>query len=283
VSGLAKTVAKRVKAARAFVFDMDGTLVLGSATGGNYTPFPGAVDLLVALRARKTPFRVFTNGTAKPPAAYAAALREAGLDVRDEEFMTPASAAADWFVKKRIKRVRAMGNEGLHAPLREAGIEIIPPGAADGGAQAVMTAWYKDFSLADLERACKDIWAGAQLTTSSNVPFFATAGGRSIGHSFAINAAIRSLTGKKPRILGKPSADAYFAALHRMGLPADAAPQTVVVGDDPALEMRMARLTGALGIAMTTGIQTAKNFRDGPESDRPHAILDGLQPILEAL
>ena len=280
---LSKAACLRVARARAFVFDMDGTLVLGSAAGGNYTPLPGAVALLAALRARQTPFRIFTNGTAKPPRAYAAALRACGLEVRDEEFMTPASAAADWFVRKKITRVRAMGGEGLHAPLREAGIEIIEPGSKATGAEAVMTASYPGFCLADLEHACADIWAGAALTTASHVPFFATAGGRSIGHGFAINAAIRALTGKKALILGKPSRSAYAVALRQMRLPAIAAPETVIVGDDPALEMRMARSTNALGVAVTTGINTAQDFRATPAAQRPDAILDSLLPLLEAL
>jgi 4-nitrophenyl phosphatase len=281
--GFSKAASLRVGRARAFVFDMDGTLVLGTASGGHYNPLPGAVDLLATLRARQTPFRIFTNGTAKPPRVYAAALRESGLDVKDEEFMTPASAAADWFVRKKIGRVRAMGGEGLHAPLREAGIEIIEPGSKATGAEAVMTAWYEGFSIADLERACNDIWAGAILTTASNVRFFATAGGRSIGHSFAINAAIRSLTGKNALILGKPSRSAYAVALRQMGIPIAAASDTVIIGDDPALEMRMARSTKALGVAITTGIQNATGFRAAPSTDRPDAILDSLMPLLEVL
>jgi ribonucleotide monophosphatase NagD (HAD superfamily) len=174
---LKKSEARRVATARAFIFDMDGTLVLGSATGGGFAPLPGAVDLLAALRARGTPFRVFTNGTAKIPKLYAAALREAGLPVRDEEMMTPATAAADWFVRRNIKRVRALGGEGLQGPLIEAGLEVIAPSETAAGVEAVFTGWYKEFSLADMELACRDIWAGARLTSSSNVPFFATAGG----------------------------------------------------------------------------------------------------------
>ncbi len=278
-----KSEARRVATARAFIFDMDGTLVLGSATGGGFAPLPGAVDLLAALRARGTPFRVFTNGTAKIPKLYAAALREAGLPVRDEEMMTPATAAADWFVRRNIKRVRALGGEGLQGPLIEAGLEVIAPSETAAGVEAVFTGWYKEFSLADMELACRDIWAGARLTSSSNVPFFATAGGRSIGHSFAINAAIRSLTGKQARVLGKPSRDAMHCALRRMGLPAAAAAQTVVVGDDPALEMRLARNAGAMGIAVTTGILGRRALRDVHAGEQPDLVLDSLEPILRAV
>jgi HAD superfamily hydrolase (TIGR01450 family) len=265
------------------IFDMDGTLVLGSPGGGGFKPLPGAAALLEKLRLRGTPFRVFTNGTAKIPKLYAASLREAGLDVHDDEMMTPATSAADWFVRRKIKRIRALGGDGLQIPLREAGLDVIGPDDPADRVEAVFTGWYKAFSLADMERACRDIWAGAQLTTSSNVPFFATAGGRSIGHSFAINAAIRSLTAKRARILGKPSRDAMSCALRQMGLPASAGARTVVVGDDPALEMRLAKNSGAFAVAVTTGILDRAALSLADPGERPDLILDSLEPILEAL
>ncbi len=274
---------KRIAAAGAMIFDMDGTLVLGSAAGGGYKPLPGAIALLAALKSRGTPFRVFTNGTAKMPRDYAASLREAGLDVEDGEMMTPATAAADWFLRRKIKRVRALGGAGLQGPLIEAGLDVIGPAETAADVEAVFTGWYKEFSLADMERACQDIWAGALMTSSSNVPFFATAGGRSIGHSFAINAAIRSLTGKRARVLGKPSRDAMACALRQMGLPASAGVRAVVVGDDPALEMRLANNSGAMGIAVTTGVQDRAAFARTDAAERPALVLDGLEPILEAI
>jgi len=274
---------KRVAAARAMIFDMDGTLVLGSAHGAGFKPLPAAVALLARLRERGTPFRVFTNGTAKMPRDYAASLREAGLDVLDTEMMTPATSAAEWFLRRKIKRVRALGGEGLQGPLQEAGLDVIGPTETATGIEAVFTGWYKGFSLDDMERACRDIWAGALMTSSSNVPFFATAGGRSIGHSFAINAAIRSLTGKRARVLGKPSRDAMACALRQMGLPASAGVRAVVIGDDPALEMRLANNSGAMGIAVTTGVQDRAAFARTEPAERPDVVLDGLEPILEAI
>jgi len=262
---------------------MDGTLVLGQASGGGFLALPGAAGLLAKLRGRGTPFRVFTNGTARAPVYYAGALREAGLDVRDEEMMTPATSAADWFLRRKIRRVRALGGEGLQGPLREAGLEVVGPDEEADKVEAVFTGWYAAFSLACMERACHDLWAGAQLTTASNVPFFATAGGRAIGHSFAINAAIRALTDKRARILGKPSREAMACALRRMGLPASAGARTVVVGDDPALEMRLAKNAGAMGIAVTTGLhnRTALSLTD--KAERPDVVLEGLEPIIAAI
>ena len=84
--------------------------------------------------ARGIPVRVFTNGTAKPPAAYAASLRRAGFDVADEEMMTPSSSAAAWFVRNKVARVRVLGVPGCAAPLADAGIEVVAPAASAGDA-----------------------------------------------------------------------------------------------------------------------------------------------------
>ncbi|MDB5663246.1 MAG: haloacid dehalogenase [Sphingomonas bacterium] len=262
-------VANRIATARGFIFDMDGTIALGDSASGGHRAIPGAVDLLARLRRDGRPFRVFTNGSAKAPADYAASLRAAGFDVQDEEMMTPSVSAAEYLVATGLKRVRVLGNAGTMAPLIAAGIEVIGPSEKADGVQAVFTGWHREFGFPDLEAACNDIWAGAVLTSASHVPFFATQAGRGIGTSFAINAAITALTKVKPTVLGKPSRHALAAALRRMGLPRSAAREVVVVGDDPALEMRMANRAGAVSVCVATGLQTLETMAALEAAERP--------------
>jgi HAD superfamily hydrolase (TIGR01450 family) len=280
---LQNAVRERLSCVRALIFDMDGTLVLGNAASGAHEALPGAVDLLALLKARGIPFRVFTNGTAKAPGVYAASLRAAGLDVDDSEMMTPSTAAADWFVRRGIRRVRVLGLQGVQAPLREAGLDVVGPSEKADGVEAVFTGWFREFTFPDLEAACRDVWAGALLTTASNVPFFAARGGRAIGASFAINAMIRSLTGKKAKVLGKPSREALRCALRSMGLPAANEVLTAVVGDDPALEMRMANVAGALGVAVTTGLNDHAAFVGAAPAERPDIVLSDLRFLIKVL
>jgi 4-nitrophenyl phosphatase len=205
-------IVARIRNASGFIFDMDGTIALGDAASGGHKALAFATEVIAAIRARGTPFRVFTNGTAKPPAIYAASLRGAGFDLRDEEMMTPSTSAAIWFVKQGISRVRVLGNDGVGAPLKAAGIEVIGPSEKATGVEAVYTGWFREFTFPDLEAACESIWDGAILTTASHVPFFATATGRAIGASFAVNVMITALTGKRAKVLGKPSRIAFDAA-----------------------------------------------------------------------
>ncbi len=282
-TAFSNALVKRLRTAQGFIFDMDGTLVLGDAASGGHKPLPGAVDLLAALRSRGVPFRVFTNGTAKPPATYAAGLRKVGFDLRDEEMMTPSTSAAQWFLKQGIGKVRVLGLDGVAQPLVAAGIEAVGPTEAAEAVEAVYTGWYKEFTFPALEAACHDLWAGARLTTASNVPFFATATGRAIGSSFAINAMLKAMTGKQAKVLGKPSVDAFRVAMQAMSLPRTAAAKMVVVGDDPALEMRMAVSAGAFGVGMTTGLMKRGNVRSLVAAEKPHALLETLEGLAERL
>jgi 4-nitrophenyl phosphatase len=275
-------ITARIKNASGFIFDMDGTIALGDAASGGHNALPFATQTLAAIRARGIPFRVFTNGTAKPPAAYAASLRSAGFDLRDEEMMTPSSSAALWFVKQGISRVRVLGNHGVAAPLIEAGITVIEPSEKASGVEAVYTGWFREFTFPDMEAACTSVWDGAILTTASHVPFFATATGRAIGASFAINVMITSLTGKRAKVLGKPSRIAFDAAARSMGLGRSAAKNIVVVGDDPGLEMRMANGAGAMSIGMTTGLMKRDTVQTLSTAEMPDVLLDTLAPLLAA-
>lgn len=275
-------MAEKIAGARGFIFDMDGTIALGNAASGQHEALPGAVELLAALRRRGIPFRVFTNGTAKPPAAYARGLRAAGFDLADEEMMTPSTSAAIWLEQQGLRRVRMLGDPGTEVPLVERGIEVIGP-SDKAQVDAVYTCWFRGFTFPDLEAACQSVWDGARLTTASHVPFFATATGRGIGSSFAINRMIASLTGKRARVLGKPSRVALDVAMGAMGLPRSAAAQIVVVGDDPALEMAMARKAGATGIGMTTGLMQPDTIHALPPGQQPHAVIRQLSLITQAL
>ena len=272
---------ERIANAKGFIFDMDGTLALGDAASGGHVALPGAVALLARIKKRGIPVRVLTNGTAKPPAAYAASLRAAGFDLADEEMMTPSTSAAVWLTARGIRRVRVLGDPGTAAPLADAGIEVIAPSVPAEGVEAVYTGWFREFCFRDLEAAVRDIWAGARAVTASHVPFFATREGRGLGSSFPMNVVLRAWTGKLPKILGKPSRECFYTALKLMGLPRSAAADVVVVGDDPKLEMRMANKVGAISVGVATGLSSLKEMEALGPAERPQLALASVADLLD--
>jgi NagD protein len=270
---------QRLAAVRGFVFDMDGTLVLGDRRGHGLRPLPGAVQLTSWVARRGLPFVVFTNGTTRTPAQLAEAMRSIGFRLPHSAIMTPAVSAVRLFTRMGYQSVMVLGGAGLASPLREAGLSVVPPA---GGvlADAVLAGWFPEFTMPALEAACDAVWGGAALYSCSQTPFFAVAGGRALGTSRAISAMIRSLTGCRVRVVGKPSADALRAAAERLGVPAA---QLAVVGDDPELEVPMAHRGRALAIAVGTGLGKAGAYDGLPASRRPHLQLRGVDELLSLL
>jgi ribonucleotide monophosphatase NagD (HAD superfamily) len=182
------------------------------------------------------------------------------------------------FARRGYQRIMVLGGPGLTEPLREAGIEVVPPSvAAIGHVDAVFAGWFREFTMDHLEAACHAVWAGAALYSASETPFFATAGGRALGTSRAISAMIRSITGCGLTITGKPSLDALRAAAARLGVPAS---RLAVVGDDPLLEVPMAHRGRALAIAVGTGLGAADAYDHLPAPRRPHLHLRGVDELL---
>jgi HAD superfamily hydrolase (TIGR01450 family) len=268
--------ADRIASARGFIFDMDGTLALGDKLSGGHVALPGAVELIDALRQKGTPFRVFTNGSAKPPPLLAASLRRAGFDVRDEEMMTPTTVAAAWLVEQGHQKVRVLGDPDVDVPVRAKGIEVVAPDAPADGVTAVYSAWFRGFGFTALEAACRDLWNGATLVTASHVPFFASKEGKAIGSSFAINVMLTALTDQPARVLGKPAREAFDYAVADMGLGREDGAHVVVVGDDPALEMRMANAAGAISVGVASGLHSLETMQALEQSERPLLALEGV-------
>ena len=279
-SGSVTAARERLKTVRGFVFDLDGTLVLGDRNGRGLTPLPGALEITRWAARERLPFVVFTNGTTKTPGVLAQALRGIGFDLPDDAVMTPASSAVDVLTRRGHRRVLVLGRDGLTGPLLDAGLEVVRPACPAEGrrrADAVLVGWYPEFTMPALEAACHAVWDGAAVYSCSQAMFFATAQGRALGTSRAISAMIRSLTGCRVHLVGKPSLDALRTAAGRLGLrPRELA----VVGDDPELEVPMAHRGRALAVAVASGLAAAGSFDHLPPHRRPHLHLGGVDELL---
>lgn len=270
----------RLRPVEGLMFDLDGTLVLSDRSLSGYQVLPGAVELLNELKARGIPFVVLTNGTNYPSSVQAAKLRALGLAISDDALLTPSSVAADLMPRRGVKRALVLGTPGVGHALAEVGVRTVF--TDDEGADrvdAVYIGWHPDCGMKDIEVAAKAIWNGAQLYVASDVPFFATAGGKSMGYSYAISAAVRRIT-RAPMILtGKPSLHALRLVAKRLGIPMS---RVGVVGDDPLVEMIMARRGGAVGFGVTTGITKEHGWAKQAPGRRPDRVLHRLGELLEA-
>ena len=195
MSSVPKLEPSSLPAVRGWMFDVDGTLLLSDRSLGGYELLPGAIETLRALERRGTPYVLLTNGSAYAPAEQAARMRQLGLPDAAEQMLTPSSVAAELMQRQGVRRALVLGTAGVGQALRDIGIETVHTGEPRASeVDAVYVGWHPKCGMPDIEAAAHAIWAGARLYVASDVPFFVTKQGRTIGYSFAIVAAIRRLT-----------------------------------------------------------------------------------------
>ena len=260
------------------MFDLDGTLILSDHKLGQYRLLPGAVELLEELDRRGLPFVALTNGSAYPAAQQAPRLAALGLPIGPERLFTPNSVAIGLFKARGVERVLVLGTEGVRAALEGEGIATCVPGDADAGkADAVYVAWHPDCNMTDIHAACTAVMNGAAFYCASDVPFFATQSGPAFGYSCAIAGAIVRVTGVEPELTGKPSQAALQFVASQLGAEPD---KVAVIGDDPRVEIEMARVGGAIGIGVTTGTTSRAQWAAQDDIRRPHHVIDSLAEFL---
>ena len=277
----AKRRQEKLPPIKGFMFDLDGTLLLSDRSLGGYELLPGAAEVLLTLKQRAIPFVVLTNGSAYPTAEQAAKLRKLGLPVEDVQMLTPSSVAADLMSRRGVKRALVLGTRGVGHALAESGIDIVFTGEPRASeVDAVYVGWHPDCGMKDIEAACQAIWGGAKLYVASDVPFFATKQGRTMGYSYAIVGAIRRVTQAPMILTGKPSQHALRFVAKKLGV---ASREVGVIGDDPGVEVIMARRGGAAAFGVTTGVTSLEGWKRESGKRRPHRVLAQIRDLLRCL
>jgi HAD superfamily hydrolase (TIGR01450 family) len=267
----------RLDDVQGFMFDIDGTLLhRGEDFRGH--PQPGAVEVLERIRASGRRLVLFTNGSHVPSARIAAACREDGLHVTDEELLTPVDSATAWLSRHPEHHpVLTFASESVRDHMRAHDVRL-----TDGDdAGAVFVAHLGDVDLDMVERAARAITTrGAPLFTSSYVPGYAGRNGIIFSRGAMITAAIAKVSGARPRVLGKPSRAAVAALRARLGVPTR---HMAVVGDDLNMDVVLGRMGGSRTVLVRSGISGRLGLEDIPERRRPDAIVDAVGDLLERL
>ena len=266
----------RLDERRGFMFDIDGTL-LHRGPDGRGRPQPGAVAVLDRIRATGRKLVLFTNGSHLPAERIAQGLREDGVPVTDEELLTPVESAISYL------RAHHDGTPALlfaSAPVRERFAQRGIPVATGEEAGVVFVAHLEQVDMTELDRAARAVLRGAPLFTGSYARGYAGANGMIFSHGAMITAAIAKVTGARPRVLGKPSRPAVAEVSSRLGVPAS---EIAVIGDDLGMDIALGRLGGSLTVLVRSGISGAIDLDRVPERQRPDAVIDGVEDLLDLL
>jgi HAD superfamily hydrolase (TIGR01450 family) len=266
----------RLDGVRGFVFDVDGSLVHRGADF-RARPLPGAVEVLEAIRASGRPLVLFTNGSHMGPEAFAAGLREDGLPVADDELLTPVCSAITYLTRRHPgEPALVFGSSVVRERMVAAGVPLVETDAA----KVVFVAHVGDVSLDAMEIAARAVMNGAKLLTANYQRGFWGANGIIFSRGAMVTAGIARVTGARPIVVGKPSRAAVDELSARLGVPAS---EVAVIGDDIGMDIALGHLGGSKTILVRSGISGTVDLNGIPERKRPHAVVDGVEEILDWL
>lgn len=265
----------RLDDVRGFVFDVDGTLVRRFPDGVH--PLPGAVEVLNAIRESGRKLAIFTNGSHLTPEVFAAELRADGLPVSDEEIVTPVRSALSYLRRRHDGApVQLFAQPPVRERMIAEGVNVV-----DGeGAEVVLVLHVDDADFPELERAARAILGGARLLTANYLPAYAGANGPIFSRGAMVTAAIAKAASARPTVVGKPSKAAVQELRDRLGV---ASEELLVTGDDVRMDIGLGHIAGARTVLVRSGITGNMDLSRLPEDRRPHAVIDGVEELLEWL
>ena len=225
---------------------MDGTIYIDEHL------VPGARELLAHLDAHGLGYVFVTNNSSARARDYHARLHRLGIEVRPEQVITSGDATLSYLRRHTPHRsAYVLGTPAFEAECRDQGLDL---DAADPA--CVVVAYDKTLTFAKLERACELLFAGK--------PYFATHPDKTcittrglIPDIAAIISACEAVTGRLPKIIGKPYPEMVDAALERLGTSID---DTAIVGDQLDTDMAMAAASRTLGVLMMSGETTRDSW-----------------------
>jgi HAD superfamily hydrolase (TIGR01450 family) len=253
----------------AILLDMDGVLYHGDR------PLPEAAKFLE--RIRSIPQLFITNNPILPPQAVADKLSRMGLPrPQPQQIITSAQATARWLSREKPGfRHFAVGAEGLHLALREAGVE--DPEKAD----FVVVGEGPGLDYASLTLGINLIVKqGARLVaTNPDVNVDATVDGehRLVPGGGALVAPFAVASGVEPVVIGKPNPLLFEMALDQLGCVAE---RCLMIGDRPDTD-----IAGAARLGLQTALVRTGRFAPGepwPEDlPRPDWDVESLPQLLQ--
>jgi HAD superfamily hydrolase (TIGR01450 family) len=259
------------------MFDLDGTLVQRSPTAT--TPIAGAREVIEAIRASGRPLTIFTNASHVTPATIARGIRRAGLEISDDEVLTPICSALTYLAERHAgEDILVFGTEAIKTQMASEGVSLV---SAEDAAKAsvVLVAHADEAALSALESAAWAIIGGASFLTTNYMRAYAGADGPILSRGAMIAAAIAKASAKRPKVVGKPSPVAARELSRRLGVTAE---EIVVVGDDVGMDIALGRIGGSRTVLVRTGI--GGGSVDGVREDRrPDLVVDSVHDLLALL
>jgi len=251
-------------ALKGVIFDIDGVLEYQGVV------YPGAVEVVQALRTRGLVLRCLTNSTLKSRASCAGKLRSQGFPIQDEQVITASYAAARYLDELRPRSVwvlqeRAGLDEFQAYPQDRTDPEVIVIGDNRSC-----------FDFDTLNQVLRLLKKGAKLVGMQNELVDGSLGDLELNVGSWVGMLERA-SGVPATYIGKPFPYAFELTLRSMGLDRT---EVVMVGDRISSDILGAANAGMASVLVKTGEFHAADL-DG--TVRPTAVVNGMADLLACL
>lgn len=250
---------------RAVALDLDGVVWRGEER------LPGVPQFFTFLNQRGIPYVFLTNNSTRTPAEYVPKIGRYAIPVHDHQVINSGIVTAEAMVKNYPSGtpIYVVGSESLAVMLRARGYLIDPDNA-----QVVVVGLDTQMTYEKLTIAGRRILAGAAFIGTNADATFPVPGGLTPGAGSLI-AAVQTMTGHKPLIMGKPQPTMFEIALERLGAPPE---RTLMIGDRLDTD-----ILGAAGVSMKTAlVLTGISHReDIPRAQaHPDLVTENLETLM---
>jgi phospholysine phosphohistidine inorganic pyrophosphate phosphatase len=248
------------------LFDIDGVFFVGK------TAVPGGADVIEWADAAGIPYLFVTNTTSNPRTYLADKLARFGISTDPARILTPAIAAREWLTEHERSPVALFVPDETVAEFGD--LPRIAAAAESGAGAVVVGDLGEAWDFATLNRAFRLLSADPRppLVALGMARFWKDEAGLVLDNGPFVQA-LAFASGTAPVVTGKPSADFFHAAAHRLGLTAS---DIVMVGDDVVGDVGGAQRAGMQGVLVRTGKFAAGDLDRGVV---PDAVLDSVADL----
>ena len=255
-----------------YVFDMDGTIYLGS------TVFDFAIRFVENLRAAGKRVLFFTNNASHSTSVYLDRLTRMGFSPTAEEIMSSADVTVAYLhAYHKDQTVYLIGTKQLEDQFRGAGIRLAT--GKEDRVDVVVSSFDTELTYEKLNDGCRLIRGGATYLCT-HPDFNCPTETGFMPDSGAIAALMTASTGVNPRYLGKPYPEVVAMIQRVTRIPRE---KTCIFGDRLYTDIALGAKNGVTSVLVLTGEGTLEEAVMLPEGENPAFIFPSLREVDEAL
>ena len=239
-----------LKSMKLFLFDMDGTLYLGSQL------YDFTIELLETIKKTGGRYLFMTNNSSKSVADYIKKLHNLGIESTREDFITSSQATAYYLHKYHEgQKLYVCGTESLKQELRREGFTVTTD---VDETECIVMGFDTELTFQKLH----DI--SFMLLTRPELPYIATNPDwvcptwyGSVPDCGSISQILKTATGREPYFIGKPRPEMIYLAMEKTGFSPD---ETVIIGDRLYTDIASGVNAGVSSIFVLSGEGTEEDL-----------------------